>query len=80
MAFLAADFLTVDFLVACFLAATFFDEAFFAAGLAGDALLVVFFFTEAALAFFGFGSSGTVPGKSITGVARSFSDSICNAK
>ena len=72
-AFLAAVFLVAAFLVAAFLVAGFFSSDFLAATLA-----VTFFLLELAFTFLGVGSSATVPGKSITGLARSFSDNICN--
>ena len=65
MAFFAGVFLVVAFLVAVFLVA---------------GLAVTFFLAELALDLLELGSSATVPGKSITGVARSFSDNICKAK
>ena len=74
-AFLVTAFLVTAFLVAGFLLAGFLSSDFLAAGLA-----VAFFLAELDLDFLELGSSATVPGKSMTGVARSFSDNICKAK
>ena len=78
--FLVAAFLVAAFLVAAFLVAAFLVAGFFSSDFLAAALAVTFFLLELAFTFLGVGSSATVPGKSITGVARSFSDNICKAK
>ena len=80
VAFLAAVFLAGAFFAGVFLAVAFFVAAFLVAAFLVAGLAVAFFLAELVLDFLELGSSATVPGKSITGVARSFSDNICKAK